>query len=111
VTFPGGLTTIEVTGLHVLDFAGAPASGYVTFTASEPVADPAADTVLFGTAETLVTAGVMVPVTIPVTDSVSPSFTYTIYLRLQGEDADPPPWAGVSIPHTLGASVDLSSLI
>jgi hypothetical protein len=111
MTFPAGLTTIEVTGLHLLDFGGNPASGYVTFTASVPVAAPAADAVVFGSAEGLVTDGVMEPVIIPTTDSVSPGFTYTIVLRLNSEDADPPPWTGILIPHALGVSVDLSSLL
>jgi hypothetical protein len=111
MTFPAGLTAIEVTGLHLLDLAGNPASGYVTFTASGPVASPAAGAVVLGSADAQVSEGVMTPLTLPTTDAVSPAFTYTIYLRLQGEDADPPPWTGISIPSTLGASVDLSALL
>lgn len=111
MTFPEGLAVIEVTGLHLLDFAGALPGGYVIFTASAPVADPAGSVVLFGSATAQVLDGVMLPVTIPATDSVSPPFTYTITLRLQSEDADPPPWTGISVPSTLGASVDLSALL
>jgi hypothetical protein len=111
VTFPAGLTTIVVTGLHLADFGGAPANGVVVFTASEVAADPAAELVLAGSAEGLVAGGVMTPVTIPTTDSVSPAFTYTITLRLQNADSSAPPYTGISVPHTLGASVDLSALI
>jgi hypothetical protein len=111
VTFPGGLETIEVTGLNLLDFGGSPVSGYVIFTPSAPQAVPAVSAVLAGSAVAQVTGGVMTPVVIPTTDSVSPAFTYTIALRLQTEDASPPPWTGINIPHTLGASVDLSALI
>jgi hypothetical protein len=111
MTFPAGLTVIQVTGLHVTDFAGAPLTGYVTFTASALLAVPADDVVAFGSAETLVVNGVMQPVTIPTTDSTAVPFTYTITLRLQDQDNSPPPYAGVLIPHSLGASVDLSALV
>lgn len=111
MSFPASLTTITVTGLHVLDLGGAPLNGFVVFTASEPVADPAVSTLAFGSAEALVTNGVMAPVTIPTTDSVSPGFTYTITLRLQSEDNSPPPYTGIVVPHSLGASVDLSALL
>lgn len=112
MTFPGGLTTIEVTGQNIRDFGGALANGYVVFTASAPIADPAADLVAEGSTEGVVTNGVMAPVTIPVTDSVSPSFTYTVTLRLQTADGNgPSPYEGISVPASLGASVDLSELL
>lgn len=109
--FPVGLTTIEVTGQNLLDFAGGALSGTVIFTASGPAADPGAETLLFGSATTEVVEGVLVPVTIPTTDSASPAFTYTISMKLDEPDASPPPWPGVSIPASLGASVDLSALL
>lgn len=111
MTFPGGLAAIEVTGENLRDFGGAPLSGYVVFTASEPVADPAADLVVFGSAMAQVTDGVMLPVTIPATDAVSPAFTYTVTLRLTSADNNPPPYEGISVPSALGASVDLSALL
>ena len=111
MTFPAGLAKIEVTGQNLLDFAGGALSGTVIFTASEPVADPGAEVVLFGSAATEVVNGVLTPVTIPATDCVSPPFTYTISLKLNEPDASPPPWPGVSIPGSLGASVDLSALL
>jgi hypothetical protein len=111
VTFPGGLTVIEVTGLNIRDFGGSPAEGVVIFTASAPLADPGADLVVAGSTEGLVSNGVMTPVTIPTTDAISPAFTYTITLRLSDADASPPPYTGVAVPSTLGASVDLSALL
>jgi hypothetical protein len=110
VTFPAGLTTIEVTGQNLRDFGGGLLSGTVIFTASEPVADPAAELVAFGSASSPVTDGVLTPLVIPTTDCVSPAFTYTVRLRLYA-DTDPPAWTGISVPSALGASVDLSSLL
>lgn len=111
MTFPAGLTTIEVTGQNLRDFGGSTLSGIVIFTASEPVADPAADLVAFGSASSPVVEGVLTPLVIPTTDCVSPAFTYAIRLRLDDADADPPAWTGISVPSSLGASVDLSTLL
>lgn len=111
MTFPAGVTTIQVTGLNLRDSGGGSPSGYVTFTPSGLAAKQSADLVAYGTAEGIVTGGVMAPVTILTTDAVSPSFTYTIALRLQGDDPDPPPFTGISIPASLGVSVDLSALL
>lgn len=111
MSFPAGLTVIEVTGLNLTDFGGQPANGFVIFAASAPIADPAADLVVTGVTEGLVTDGVMVPVTIPTTDAVTPAFTYTVTLRMQDAGGDPSPYTGISIPHTLGATVDLSTLL
>lgn len=111
MSFPGGLTVIEVTGLNLRDFGGGTLSGIVIFTASAPVADPAADLVAFGSASSPVVNGVLTPLVIPTTDCVSPAFTYTVRLRLDDQDADPPAWTGISVPSSLGASVDLSTLL
>jgi hypothetical protein len=114
VSFPPGLTTIEVTGRNVVAFDGTPLSGVVIFSASAPVADPGGSALIEGSATGLVVSGVMAPINIPTTDSVSPGFTYTITQRLQtvdGAAGSPEPAAGVSIPASLGASVDLSALV
>jgi hypothetical protein len=112
VTFPVGLTVIEVTGLHVTDFGGNPVSGFVLFTPSQAATpDASVHLVMQGSTEGVVTDGVMTPVTIPTTDSVSPPFTYTISLKLQTADNAPAPYTAVAIPASLGASVDLSALI
>jgi hypothetical protein len=114
VTFPGGLTTIEVTGLNILAMDGTPLNGAVIFTPSGVVADSALSLVLEGSAVGEVSGGVMTPLTIPTTDSISPSFAYTVAFRLQAPDGvpgTPAPLLNVSVPHTLGASVDLSALV
>jgi hypothetical protein len=112
VTFPAGLTTITVTGQHVLSLDGQPLTGAVIFTASGPLDDPAANALLEGSALAQVTDGVMTPVTIPTTDAVSPPFTYAIAFRLNTADGiSPPPVTGVSVPASLGATVDISALV
>jgi len=114
MTFPAGLTVIQVTGLHIEGLDGTPLSGVIVFSASGPVVDPAVSALLEGSATGEVTDGVMAPVTLPTTDCVTPGFTYTITQRLQtpdGVEGSPPPAAGVAIPHTLGATVDLTALL
>lgn len=114
MTFPAGLTTIQVTGLHIEGLDGTPLSGVIIFSASGPVVDSALSALLEGSATGEVVSGVMTPVIIPTTDCVSPGFTYTITQRLQtpdGAEGSPPPVTGVLIPHTLGASVDLAALL
>jgi hypothetical protein len=115
VSFPHGLTTITVTGENVLGLDGLDLNGVVIFTASEEVADPAASVLLDGAAVGNIASGVLVPpLVIPTTDCVSPPFTYTITLKLQdadGIEGGPPPLAGVEIPSSLGATVDLSALL
>jgi hypothetical protein len=112
MTFPGGLTTITVTGQHVLALDGQPLDGAVIFSASGLLDDPAADAVLSGSAVAVVTGGVMTPLVIPTTDAVSPAFTYDIAFRLDSDDGiGLPPYPGISIPASLGATVDISALL
>ncbi len=115
MTFPAGMTTITVTGSDIIALDGTPLSGFIMFTPSEEVEDPAVLAVLEGSATATVTSGVLVqPFVIPTTDCITPVFTYTITQRLQTPDGvtgTPPPLTGVSIPHGLGSSVDLSALL
>ena len=112
MSFPAGLLTITVTGQNILSLDGQPLSGAVIFTASGPVDDPAVNALIEGSAVAEVVGGVMVPVTLPCTDAVSPGFTYTITVRLQTADGfSPPPKTGVALPHSLGATVDLAGLL
>lgn len=114
MSFPAGLTTITVTGLNLLALDGSPLNGVVLFTPSGDIPAPAVSTLLAGSAVGEVINGVMTPLLVPTTDCVTPGFTYTISFRLQGPDGvtgNPAPLAGVSIPHTLGATVDLSVLV
>jgi hypothetical protein len=112
MTFPDGLTTITVTGQHVLSLDGQPLDGAVIFSASGPLGDPAAEAVLSGAAVGTVVNGVMTPVVIPATDALSQPFTYDIAFRLDSADGiSPPPYPGISIPASLGATVDISALL
>jgi hypothetical protein len=112
MTFPAGLATITVTGQHILSLDGQPLDGAVIFIASGPLDDPAADAMLSGSAVAVVSEGVMTPITIPATDAVSPPFTYDIAFRLDSADGtSPPPYPGISIPSTLGPTVDISALL
>jgi hypothetical protein len=109
------ITTIQVTGQTMNALDGTPLNGVIIFSSSVPIlADTADHDLVEGSAPTTVTAGVMKPVTIPTTDSVTPTFTYTITLRLvtvDGAEGSPPPFQGVLIPSTLGATVDLTALV
>jgi hypothetical protein len=115
VTFPPGLLTIIVTGSDLQGLDGSPLTGVIIFSASGPISDPAVSAVLEGAAVANVTDGVITPpLVIPTTDCVSPPFTYAIELRLEdadGSTSPPPPVEGVSIPSSLGASVDISRLL
>lgn len=109
--FPFWLSVVEVTADSVLASDGTPLSGAIILTPSETldldgvlVEGSATITVSGGTADA--------PVTIPCTDCVSPSFTYTVYLRLNTPDGiSPAPVTGVLVPSTLHPSVDISQLL
>lgn len=114
MALPGGLATVEVTGLNLLSLDGTPLSGTVIFSVDGPVAAPAVSALLEGSAAAEVQDGVMEPLVIPATDCVSPGFSYTVTQRLttpDGPGGNPVPSAGVAIPSSLGPSVDLSSLV
>lgn len=110
--FPPSVQVITVTGVSLLAFDGTPLAGVIIFTPSTPVYI-AGVSVLEGSATMTVTAGVGTPIVIPCTDAVSPSFTYTIEQRLATPDSlpNPAPITGVSIPHSTGATVDVSALL
>jgi hypothetical protein len=115
MTFPPGLTTITVTGQDLVALDGSPLNGVIIFSPSTPISDLAVSAVLEGSAVAEVVNGVLSPpLVIPTTDCVSPAFTYTITQRLQdadGASGSPPPVTGVSIPATLGSTVDISQLL
>lgn len=112
MTFPAGLTTIEVTGLNLLQFDGTPLEGVVIFSVAGPVPDPSLSLLLQGSATAEVSDGVMTPIVIPTTDAVSPGFAYTVTPQMQTADAlSFAPLQGVVIPSSLGPTVDLSQLV
>jgi hypothetical protein len=104
-----GVVTLTGTGLYALD--GSPLSGAIILTPSAPQYIPGWE-VLEGSATLTVVAGqAEAPIVVPCTDSVSPSFTYTISQRLSIPDNNPPPVTGVTIPRSLGRVVDISALL
>jgi hypothetical protein len=109
--FPFWLAVIQLTGTDIAADDGTLLDGAFILTPSEPVFIPGW-TVLEGSATLTVTNGVAAPVYIVCTDAVSPGFTYTVTSRLSTPDAvGPVPVTGVAVPHTLGASVDISALL
>lgn len=111
--FPFWLAVIELTGNALAGLDGEALNGVIILTPSAPQYIPGW-AVLEGSASLPVVNGVAAPLLIPCTDCVSPSFTYTITQRLNTPDGmagNPAPITGVSIPHSLGASVDISALL
>jgi hypothetical protein len=109
--FPFWLAVIEVTGDTLTAADGTLLNGVIILTPSAPVYVPGW-AVLEGSATLTVTDGVASPTTVVCTDTVTPAFTYTITQRLDIPDiTGPVPVAGVSVPHTLGATVDISALL
>lgn len=110
-SFPFWLGVIQVTALNVVADDGTLLNGAFILTPTAPVYI-SGWTILEGSATLTVTNGVGSPIYIPTTDTVATSFTYTIEQRLNIPDGTGPvPVTGVSVPHTLGASVDISALL
>jgi hypothetical protein len=109
--FPFWLAVITVTAESVLAADGTPLTGAFILTPSQPVY-AGGWVVVEGSATLTVAKGVATSIVIPCTDAVTPGFTYTITQRLNSPDGiSPPPLANVAIPHTLGATVDISALL
>lgn len=109
--YPFWLGVIEITAADVVAADGTLLDGVFILTPSSPVY-VGGWVILEGSATLTVTNGVGTPVTVPCTDTAGTAFTYTITTRLNTPDGtSPPPVAGVAVPHTLGASVDISALL
>lgn len=106
---PGGLTTITVTSSYpAID--GSPLSGNVVFETDQQIMDSAGLVKFSGSATRVVFRGVMQPITLPCTDNgaLNPtSFSYKVTETLNGV-VQTPYW--INLPHTLGATVDLSAV-
>jgi hypothetical protein len=105
---PVDLNTIAVTGTYP-NIAGQPQSGYVTFDPGAVVTDATGHVILTGAVRCNVANGVLQPPTLPCTDNsgLNPTgFAYTVTEVIGSSKRS----YQVSLPHTLGASVDLSSL-
>lgn len=108
---PGNINTIILTGTY-LDFQGFPQSGTLTFTPNAgPFDDSATPAVLTGIpiAAGLTTAGTFA-VTLPCTDNTSlqpTGFSYQVQENLSGGSRA----YFIQLPHTLGSTVDIATLI
>ena len=112
MALPGDISTIVVTGTF-LGFAGTPCTGCVTFDPGGVVlADATGHAILVAPVTATLNGSGHISVTLPCTDAVTLSpgpFTYTVTTALDGLPGSSHPRK--AIPHTLGASVDLSALL
>jgi hypothetical protein len=101
------LSTITVTGSYV-NAAGAPVSGSVTFTPTVAVVDAAYNQIVVPSPVTVTLASGSFSVALPVTDDadLTPSgWTYTVTETFTGGRT-----YSISLPASLGATVDLADL-
>jgi hypothetical protein len=114
VSLPGDLTTITVTGTYI-DGSGNQLAGYVTFTPTADLVDSTGHTVLRATPLTATLSGGSISIVLPCTDNATLSpdtWAYTIAETISdGLNNLPIRTYTVQLPHTLGASVDLSTLV
>ncbi len=109
--YPFWLGVVQLTAENVTAMDGTLLNGVFILTPSVPVY-AGGWAVLEGSATLTVVNGAGIPVYIPCTDTSPQSFTYTITSRLDIPDGPGPvPVAGVAVPHTLGPSVDISTLL
>lgn len=110
--YPFWLAVVNLTAQSVLGPDGTPLTGTFILTPSQPTYVPGW-TVIEGSANLYVKNGAAAaPVVLVCTDAVTPGFTYTITQRLTTPDVvGPSPITGVAIPHTLGMTVDISTVL
>lgn len=112
---PGDLTTIIVTGTYQ-DPSGNPLSGHVTFTPTADLLDSTGRVVLRATPLTAnLSSSGTISIVLPCTDNatLNPSaWAYTVAeVVSDGLNNLPTRTYTIQLPHTLGATVDLSTLI
>lgn len=106
---PPNLTTITVTGTFN-DQGENLGTGTVTFAAEGMLTD--AGYAILSSSAVVTIAGGVISVALPCTDNadLAPTpFMYNITVALGGQAGVT--YTGISIPHTLGATVDLTALI
>lgn len=104
---PSNITTIDVY-MRYVDISGTRANGTVSFTPSTSVNDPALGYIMVASTVTATLTNGTAMVTLPVTDDndVNPiGFTYQVVENVPGGRT-----YSVSLPSTLGASVNLSDV-
>lgn len=111
---PADLTTITVTGTYQ-DPSGSPLSGHVTFTPTADLLDSTGHVVLRATPLTINLTSGAFSIVLPCTDNatLNPStWAYTVVETVaDGSQSLTARTYTVQLPHTLGTSVDISTLI
>ena len=108
MSFPGSLTTIQVTGTYV-SAAGTEQAGSVTFTPSAAVMDPAGVTVIAAVPVTVALSGGSFSTTLPCTDNaglVPAGWLYNATVAVPGAAQT----FSFYLPHALGSTVDMTAL-
>ena len=112
MALPGNINTITVTGTFLTP-AGAPASGTVTFTPSvSTLIDSAGHAILAAPVTATLNSSGVISEVLACTDNTTLTgapFTYSVAVALNGQPASAYP--GKSVPHTLGSSVNLATLL
>ena len=105
---PGDINTITVTGTY-LNPTGSAMQGTVSFVPSTPIlVDTVGSVVLGGVGTTVALTSGAFSVVLPCTGQLTPAnWTYKVTETLSGL---PPRSYSVSIPHSLGSTVDISTL-
>lgn len=106
--FPGDLTTITVTASYPT-IAGQPQTGLVTFDPQQVIADSTGKVILTGAVIQQIFNGTMQPIVLPCTDNSTLNPTGFSYKVTEAIGASTRSYQ-VQLPHTLGTTVDLSSL-
>ena len=112
MALPGNVNAITVTGTFLTP-AGAAATGTVTFTPSvSTLIDSAGHAILASPVTATLNGSGQISQALACTDNgtlTGAPFTYSVTVALGGLPGSAYP--GKSLPHTLGASVDLSTLL
>jgi parallel beta-helix repeat protein len=109
---PGDLTTITVTGSYPAPVGGSPPlTGTVTFQPSADLTDATGKVILRAAPiELLLSAGAL-SVVLPCTDNATLQPAGWYWIVTEDIDGLPARVYNIELPHTLGASVDLSALV
>lgn len=109
---PGNIVTITVTGTFLTPW-GSPATGTVTFDpGAVTLIDSAGHAILASPVTVTLNGSGQISAVLACTDNTTLTgtpFTYSVEVALGGQPVSAYP--GKSVPHTLGSTVDLSTLL